>query len=179
MALDLPDEARDAITAWRGPVLARRKNLRPVAPEALHLTLCFLGSRPAGEVDAVVEAALGACEGLPPARLSVAGIAAVPPRRPRLYALELNDSCGCAAAVQGAVAGALADEGLYEPEKRPFWPHITFARVRRGARAGPLRPAALPPAEAFEASRVTLYRSMLRPQGALYEPLARARLGRG
>jgi 2'-5' RNA ligase len=34
-----------------------------------------------------------------------------------------------------------------------------------------------PPAEAFEATDLTLYRSTLRPQGAVYEPLAQARVG--
>jgi 2'-5' RNA ligase len=34
-----------------------------------------------------------------------------------------------------------------------------------------------PPAEPFEAGELTLYRSTLRPQGALYEPLARTALG--
>jgi 2'-5' RNA ligase len=34
-----------------------------------------------------------------------------------------------------------------------------------------------PPAEPFETSAVTLYRSTLRPQGALYEPLARTVAG--
>jgi len=34
-----------------------------------------------------------------------------------------------------------------------------------------------PPGERFEASVVTLYRSILRPQGALYEPLRRTVAG--
>jgi 2'-5' RNA ligase len=34
-----------------------------------------------------------------------------------------------------------------------------------------------PPREPFEAGELTLYRSTLRPQGALYEALARAELG--
>jgi 2'-5' RNA ligase len=34
----------------------------------------------------------------------------------------------------------------------------------------------VPPAAPFEARELTLYRSTLRPQGALYEPLARVTL---
>jgi hypothetical protein len=45
--------------------------------------------------------------------------------------------------------------------------------VKRGARADPL-PELPAPGKAFDARRLTLYRSTLRPQGALYEPLAGA-----
>ena len=65
---------------------------------------------------------------------------------------------------------------MFEPERRPFWPHVTLARVKRGWRAPPLARTEPPPAEPTEASEVTLYRSTLRPQGALYEPLARTTL---
>jgi 2'-5' RNA ligase len=34
-----------------------------------------------------------------------------------------------------------------------------------------------PPPDSFPAARLTLYRSTLRPQGALYEPLAQVELG--
>ena len=50
---------------------------------------------------------------------------------------------------------------------------MTLARVKRGVRRAPSLDGAPPPGEPFEARRVTLYRSTLRPQGALYEPLAR------
>jgi 2'-5' RNA ligase len=52
--------------------------------------------------------------------------------------------------------------------------------VKRGERRVP-PPPELPaaPSDAFEASLVTLYRSTLRPQGAIYEPLARAVAGDG
>jgi hypothetical protein len=49
-----------------------------------------------------------------------------------------------------------------------------LARVKRGERRVPPLPEdSPPPRERFEAPVVTLYRSTLRPQGALYEPLAR------
>ena len=48
--------------------------------------------------------------------------------------------------------------------------------MKRGARAEPL-PDLPPPADPFPAAELTLYKSTLRPQGALYEPLARVPLG--
>lgn len=113
---------------------------------------------------------------MPAPLLTARAVEPIPPRRPRLFALDLAEEKGAASAVQAAIAEALAGKRLYEPEARPFWPHLTLARVKRSARAAPLA-APPPPAEPFEAGEVTLYRSTLRPRGALYEPLARARLG--
>jgi 2'-5' RNA ligase len=98
------------------------------------------------------------------------------PRRgaPRLFALDLADEDGRAAQVQAAVARAL--EPWYEPEKRPFWPHVTLARVRKGERAKPLA-GIEPPRDEFTARDVTLYRSRLSPKGARYEAIERVRLG--
>jgi 2'-5' RNA ligase len=81
----------------------------------------------------------------------------------------------------------LVAAGLYEPEKRPFWPHVTVARVRREGRGsnrsaavsrppGPLPKDLLQP---FGGVRITLYRSQLQPQGAQYTPLAQLELPDG
>jgi 2'-5' RNA ligase len=177
VALDLPPETRVELAAWRDAVIEGRRDLRPVAPEALHATLVFLGWQEEANSQAIAAAAFGAAE-VPAPLLTPAAIKPLPPRDPRLFALELDDEDGRAAALQAAVAGALAEGGWYRPEKRPFWPHLTLARVKRGERRVPPLPSSpSPPSEQFEAGELTLYRSTLRPQGALYEPLARATLG--
>jgi 2'-5' RNA ligase len=99
----------------------------------------------------------------------------VPPRRPRLFALDLDDRDGVCGRLQQAVSDALEAGRFYTPEKRPFWPHVTLARVKRDRRADPL-PAEPPPIEPFAGAQLTLYRSTLRPQGAQYDALASARL---
>jgi 2'-5' RNA ligase len=112
------------------------------------------------------------------ARLGAIGAVGVPRRRPRLFALDLEDRDKRAAFVQQTVSQALAKGGWYEPEKRPFWPHITFARVSKGApHVAPIHQT--PPQEPFTAATVTLYRSHLSPRGAHYEALAQARLLKG
>ena len=90
----------------------------------------------------------------------------LPPRDPRLFALDLDDEGGRAGALQAAVSDALEAGGWYKPEKRPFWPHITLARVKRGERRVPPLPAdPAPPAEPSRRAMLTLYRSTLRPAG--------------
>jgi 2'-5' RNA ligase len=102
----------------------------------------------------------------------------VPPRGTRLFALDLDDEDGRAGALQEAMSRALEAGRWYRPEKRPFWPHMTLARVKRGERRVAPPPAEPPPpGEPFDAGVVTLYRSTLRPQGALYEPLRRTVAG--
>ena len=100
----------------------------------------------------------------------------VPRRLPRLFALDFEDESGRAARIQAAASDRLAAEQLYRPEQREWWPHLTLARVKRGARAARLEPET-PPPESVRGSIVTLYRSVLRPQGALYVPLERVELG--
>jgi 2'-5' RNA ligase len=176
VALDLPVAPRGALAAWRDELVSGRRDLRPVREEALHVTLVFLGWQDEQAAEAIAEAAFGAAS-LEPPLLRAAEVRAVPPRDPRLFALDLEDDEERASTLQRALSDALAAGRWYRPEKRPFWPHVTLARVKRGLRRVPPLPASPgPPADAFEARDLTLYRSTLRPQGAIYEPLARTTL---
>jgi RNA 2',3'-cyclic 3'-phosphodiesterase len=180
VALDLPSGARSALATWRDELIEGRRDLRPVRSEALHVTLVFLGWQAEKEAEAIANAAFESCSGLPPARLRAGAVRPIPPRAARLFALDLEDEEGRAGAAQSAISDALEAGRWYRPEKRPFWPHLTLARVKSGP-ARPRRPPPLPdtpapPADAFEAGVITLYRSTLRPQGAVYDPLAQATL---
>lgn len=176
LALDPPLAARDEIARWRDGLCAGRDDLRPVAVAALHVTLVFLGYRPEKEIEAIAACAFGALEGRVPVELRPSGIRALPPRRPRLFALDLEDPGEACGEVQAAAESALAGAGFHRPEKRPFWPHITLARVKRDRRAAPLEDGGELPAP-FRAAEVVLYRSLLSPRGATYEPQARLALG--
>ena len=171
LALEPAEDERAALARWRDELVAGRDELRPVPSESLHLTLAFLGHRPEEEIPRIAEAAFAAIGDAGTVALEPRELKPVPPRSPRLFALDLADPGGAAAAIQAAVSEALARESLYTPEKRAWWPHVTLARVKRGVRAKPLRGE--PPAEALRASTVTLYRSLLHPHGARYVPEAR------
>src|SRR3954454_19583974 len=180
VALDLPDELREGIAAWGREALADPA-LRPVAPQSLHVTLAFLGQRPEKEVEAIAAAVRQRVGPAP--WVELLDPEQRPPRgRARLYALPAL-SPG-AEALQVGVAQGLAEGGFYEPEKRPFWPHVTVARVRPEGR-GSRRPAVVsePPGRLPEGMsgaricrRMTLYRSELQPTGARYVPLAQVQL---
>ena len=176
LALEPVEDDREALAAWRDELVAGRSDLRPLAAESLHLTLVFLGYQAEKDIPRIWDAASSAVGRLEPALLRPARVAPVPPRAPRLFALDLEDEGSRAAAIQAAAAEPLAAERFYRPEKRAWWAHLTLARVKRGVRAAPLEPDRPPPGP-LRATVVTLYQSLLRPQGALYVPLERIELG--
>ena len=173
VGLDLPDEARRALAEWACEQLGRQRELRLVAPDNLHVTLCFLGWREEAEVGRIGELTV-ACAG-PVAGLALGQPTWVPRRRPRLLAVDLHDRIGELTALASRVSDALAAGIGYQPEQRSFWPHVTVARVRRGATLRPLEPTAPEPLP-FAGQALTLYRSHLGRAGAHYEALVRAAL---
>jgi RNA 2',3'-cyclic 3'-phosphodiesterase len=172
VALDVPDDARGALARFRDAA-ADPAIWRPVRDEALHLTLAFLGHRPEEDVEAAAAVVAAVPDAAPP--LCLAGALLLPPRRARVLCAEVEDVHGVLAALQATVSERLEAAGLYTPERRPFRPHATVARLRTGARP-PRSVDAAPEPLAFPGAAVTLYQSVLRREGAHYEPLARSAL---
>lgn len=180
IAIDIPEEVRAGLRSWGARALADPA-LRPVRPESLHITLAFLGYRPEKDIDRLAEIVAGGGAQAPEVELRDP-VARPSARRARLYAL-LAPSAGVDE-IQAGLQDALVADGLYKPEKRPFWSHLTVARVRpegRGSKRpmGVARPPSGLPAglcEPFFSRRLTLYRSELQPQGARYTPLAQVEL---
>jgi RNA 2',3'-cyclic 3'-phosphodiesterase len=183
VALDLPEPVRVEIAAWGRKALTDPA-LRPVAPHSLHITLAFLGWTAEKEIPRLAE--IVAASGGPGPAIELGDPVPRPRRgRPRLFALPAA-SPGTVA-LQAGLRERLVAARLYEPEKRPFWPHVTVARVRREERGSkrPARvsklPGAVPQAllQPAVCRRMTLYRSELQPQGAQYTPLAQVELPAG
>lgn len=180
VALDLPDRVRAGITEWGRGALADPA-LRPVRPESLHITLAFLGYLPEKEIPRLEE--IAEASQAPAPKIELGDPVPRPERgRPRLFALPA-ESPGTIA-LQAALQERLVEARLYEPEKRPFWSHVTVARVRREERGSkrPVRVTRLPNElpkgllQPFDGVRLTLYLSQIQPQGAQYTPLAQVEL---
>ncbi|MFP4394117.1 MAG: RNA 2',3'-cyclic phosphodiesterase [Anaerolineales bacterium] len=117
-------------------VLSRRcphRSVRWVEPERIHLTLFFLGDivlalRPQ------VEEALGVvARNVAPFTFEAAGLGAFPRMsRPRVLWVGIEDPTRRLALLHQAVNDAMEAVG-FERETRPFSPHLTLGRVRRGA----------------------------------------------
>jgi 2'-5' RNA ligase len=176
VALELPTEVREELVEWRDAALGEPEDVRPIGAEDLHVTLCFLGWREQREVQGIA-GACGVLSGRGAPELALGDAVLLPRRRPRVLAVALEDPEGELASAQAELGSELVAGGFYEPEQRPFYGHVTVARAGRGARIPRtvlLEPA--PPGVRFSASRVVLYRSHLRREGARYEALATVEL---
>jgi len=180
VALDLPETVRKGIVAWGRRELGDPA-LRVVPPESLHVTLAFLGYLPEKEIARLGAIVAGLTSSAPELRLG-SPVAKPSGRHPRLFALPADSSA--AVELQAELGRELVRGQLYKPEKRPFWPHVTVARVKpegkgsKRPREVERRPGGLPKdlLQAAVCRRVTLYRSELKPSGAEYRPLAQVEL---
>lgn len=168
VAVELPPALCAQLTE-HGAELAARGGWRAVPPENLHITMAFLGERDAGAVAHVMAALAPAAGPLPELMLGTA--IELPPRRPRVAAVEVDDPTGAFGILHAEVVKRLAKRKLIEPESRRFRPHVTVAR-RVGGRASAL-PARAWADPRFTPTSLTLFESRLGPAGAHYEPLAR------
>ena len=152
-----------------------------VKPANLHLTLQFLGEIEAARAERIVSA-LDAPWPVEPFEVVLGGCDAFPPRgTPRAIYITVRTGVNRLTALNAEVARRLRTCGV-EPESRPFRPHLTIGRVRRGAPgvAGRIRTALAAAAGEIPVSpidHVVLYESRLLPAGPLYEPLLRVALG--
>jgi 2'-5' RNA ligase len=162
----LPADAVAALHEWAERTLPGG---RVVSPRNLHVTLAFLGSRPAAELHAIV------------AELDAAADAAARPiLRPRAYRetrsvgmLVLDDAEDRATQFANDIHRRLERLGVYRVERRPWLPHVTVLRFRERPR---LRPP-LPDIGEVVPSDAAVYHSVLRPAGAQYEVLHSVALG--
>lgn len=176
VALDLPDEPREAIAGWAERVLDDRPGARRMSAGSLHLTLCFLGACDAGDVPGIGAACAAGVAGCAPVRLRLGEALLLPRRRPRVAGVAVDDAGGQLGRLQASLVRALVDGNWHEPERRPFLAHVTAARLSPTLRLARDEVLVDPPAQGFVASSVSLYRSHTGPAGARYEALTRVEL---
>jgi 2'-5' RNA ligase len=173
-ALQLPDAALDEVGEWQAAALGATGG-RVVPRGNLHVTLAFLGSRPAAEV-AGIAAALRTASALAPPGIELRPLRyreTQGGRRSGVGMIVLEDASGAATALAEDVQGRLEELGAYRRERRTWLPHVTVLRFRS--------PEGLRPEVANMRSihvvRSALYRSSLGHGGARYDALETAPLG--
>ena len=166
LALRIPDDVLGEIERWQREQLP---TVRLVRREHLHVTLAFLGHRPRGELDPILDVLREAAAGAGEIRL-----AAVRYRETRSVGmLVLEDEGGRATALAGDLQERLEGLGVYRREGRQWLPHLTVARWRERPRLQPEPP----PGRTFVPSDAAAYLSRLHPGGARYEVLESVALG--
>jgi 2'-5' RNA ligase len=169
-ALRLPDETVEELSRWQAEAFGEAGGVRVLGREQLHVTLAFLGSRPAGELEAIETELRAAALAAEPATLTVKGY-----RETRSVGmLVLDDEGGRAASLAVELHERLERLGVYERERREWLPHLTVIRFRERPRLKP----SLPELGPFVTSEAAVYMSTLRPSGAQYSVLESVGVGR-
>lgn len=191
IALELPAETKAGLMDTQARLRERLHGVRWVNAAGLHLTLRFLGDSTPRQLERV-QAALGEATRVCPAGTGrLTGLGVFPeserlPPRVLWVGLELPRPFF---ALQAACERAAREAG-FEPERRAFTPHLTLGRWRDRAprptfdeldrhspsgRGAAAREGA-PDSAACLLDTLVLYRSELRPTGALYTALQTFRL---
>jgi len=159
--------------------------VRWVPADNIHLTLKFLGNVSLTNLDILKEVIQNEVTRHPAFEFSVGELGAFPSvRRPRVIVVRVQ-----APAELGQIQRGL-EEGSrrlgYDPEERPFSPHLTLGRVSRNAsnsEVGQLGQALESTRIGFlgamQVTSVHLFRSDLQPSGAIYTSLLSAQLKSG
>ena len=150
----------------------RLPRARWVDLEKLHLTLLFLGESEEAEVPALAAELRQAFARCPPLDLRLSAGGTFPPGRPARVAWVGVDGPEALMTLQEDVTRAAVETLGFEPENRPYHPHVTLARCPdpwrreaieklKSALTGPIGPP-------FVAGHGVLFESKLSPKGARY-----------
>ena len=168
LALQLPPGVLDVLEPWARSHL---RGGRLVPREHVHVTIAFLGGRPAAELEPI----LGVLRDV----AGNVGPIAFEPARWRetrsVGMIVLRDPRGAAAALATRIHKGLVALDVYRPESRPWLPHVTVLRFRERPRLDP----PLPETGTFVPSGAAAYVSHLHPSGARYEVLESVSLTAG
>jgi 2'-5' RNA ligase len=180
IAVKLPETVLAAIDEVQEQLAAYGFNVRWVTIGNIHLTLKFLGDVDGDEIDGIAAVLTEAVHGFAPLRLAASGVGVFPSvKRARVIWVGISGQVPEFAALQRSIEDRLATIG-YPHDKRPFSGHLTLGRVKGPIAASRLKTAmdALRDfaSQTFEVDRVVLFKSDLRPTGALYTELRQVTL---
>ena len=177
VAIDLEEDIRQRLAGYMNGVRGFAPEARWVAPEALHVTLKFIGeSEKLEEIKAALQKISGS-----PTQMSLSGTGFFPtPKAARVFWVGINAGEHLAL-LAAKIDDALAPLGV-EREKRAYTPHLTLARGgdrKKSRDAGfrklqeKLERAEPPDFGTMTAREFFLYESKTAPSGAVYTKLAR------
>lgn len=179
VACEVPDEVKQAIGEIIETLRGRSGSaVRWIRPEGVHVTLKFLGEVPVKKLPAIKLAIQEAIVGHSPFELEFSNIGTFGGREGlRIMWVGIAGDVLRLEALVRAVNAALAVVG-FEPERRPFRPHLTLGRVRdeistrqRAEIEVAVGKMDVPPS-GWRTTQVSLMRSRLTPQGAHYDVIA-------
>jgi 2'-5' RNA ligase len=191
IALDIDDPIRERITRFVDEVRHFSPDARWVKPEALHVTLKFIGEQPDDTLEKIKQALKDVSAATTEIRFRSYGFFPTP-KSARVFWIGM-ESGPQLTQLAAAIDESMANLGI-KKEDRAFSPHLTLARAAGGSGSprwrkghGPNRAfsylqeklSALPVPEfgTMTPREFFLYQSQLSPKGSKYTKLARFPLG--
>jgi len=177
LAIAPPDNVRQAMAAVQNRLkYCVAGAISWVRPEGIHLTLKFFGNIAETDIDRITAAVGPVAARFAPLDLRVRRVGFFPDsRRPRVIWLGLEGDVSALKALQEEVDHELARYG-FSREDRDFRAHLTLARIKSARGLTGLdrltKKSEVYEAGRFQAEGLTLFRSNLTPQGAIYSKLA-------
>ena len=178
VAVELPDAVKAEFSGLTSAIASLGvRGARTVISQGIHLTLKFLGDVSAELVPAIEAAMDSAADKTAPFDLSLGDAGVFPnPRATRVLWVGVAGDLDSLGRLQQRVEEGLSELG-FRPERRAFNPHITAGRLRDNVSNADRRRVteallsheyARPP---IRVESISLIRSTLRPDGAIYEPI--------
>jgi len=182
IAVEIPEPLRAKLDGVQRELKRADADVRWVRPESIHLTLKFLGSVTEEELEKLAGVIAPIISSWVPFEVRLQGIGCFPScRNPRIVWLGIEQGSAEASSLQKAVENQAADVG-FPPETRAFKPHLTLGRVRSSRGKGSLAQVVENHREveigSFRVNEVYLFKSELKPSGAVYTKLQTFPLGK-
>ncbi|MBN1948951.1 MAG: RNA 2',3'-cyclic phosphodiesterase [Candidatus Cloacimonetes bacterium] len=178
LALNLPIDVRKQISNWQGYFRDYNVDgLKWVATENLHVTLQFAGDIRESDLPDLIDFLGNEIEGKSSVQLTDAKIDIIPGKLPRIIWIKYRNQQTDMAKLVKKFRNKLNESG-YTTDNKPLSYHVTLARIKKRLPeyfVQKILTTELKMSD-FVAEDITLYRSILRPEGPVYEALAEYKL---
>ena len=176
IAIPLPSEVQEALSALQRDVAKARADVKWVRQDQLHVTLKFLGEISEAQREVMTAMLRRVADATSPLALGVAELGAFPSvTAPRVIWVGLRGEVEAVRRMAATIEQEGGRLGLPKDD-RPFAAHVTLGRVRssrgREALAQQLRATVWVPPPPWQVSHMRLYQSVLSPSGPSYTVLA-------
>ncbi|OGX17104.1 MAG: 2'-5' RNA ligase [Omnitrophica WOR_2 bacterium RBG_13_44_8b] len=183
IAIELPEEIRDALAKLEQQLKSAQADVKWVAPENIHLTLKFLGEIDDKKSESIINITNDIASHENPFQARISSIGAFPKMSAlRVIWVGIDKGDEETRKIALELENLIAKLGIPK-EDRPFSSHITIGRTRSAINrerlvqelnkfGGQLTQENLE----FSVTKITLFKSTLTPHGPIYEILNEAHL---
>ena len=189
IAIELSDEARAELARLQNRLkeICPPQTVRWTPPKNVHLTLHFLGDVSVDHLETVSRTLRDVAAETPSFSLSLGNMGCFPnTRRPRIVWVAMSGETEILVRLQRELGRQLENGIGFQPEARPYSPHLTIGRAKKGipqqrlGQLGQLLEQEIPRVgqlAVLPVDHILFIRSDLKPDGPVYTSLASAQLG--